>query len=322
MKRENHISQHAPFGSHAHSVDQFVVNWHLTEACNYSCRYCYSRWEKSCGQKEIFRDERYSSELLRELYRFFSPENLDNPLRSCLKWNDLRLSLAGGEPLISPQQTLHIASEADALGFKVSLITNASQLSRVELKPLFGSLSVLGVSLDSVEAGTCRQIGRVDKAGKILSLDDFVSVIEEARSTNPNISLKINTVINRHNYHEDLTKAIERLRPNKWKVLKVLPVVTNELAVTEHEFQLFVERHRHFGSVMSVENNSAMTESYLMVDPLGRFFQNKPDIKTGDSYSYSLPILQCGADAAFRQISFDIEKFAARYPSFTGEVAA
>lgn len=322
MKCDSHIHQHAPIRSHVYAVDQLVVNWHLTEACNYSCRYCYSRWEKPCGKRELFHDESSSRKLLHELYRFFSPENLDNPLRPSLKWSDLRLSLAGGEPLISPQRTLHVASEAKSLGFKVSLITNASQLSQVELEPLFGCLSVLGVSLDSAEVGTCRQIGRVDKAGRILSLDDFVRVAEKARSANPDISLKINTVVNRHNCHEDLTKVIERLRPNKWKILKVLPVVSNELAVSDHEFRLFVERHRYLESVISVENNSAMTESYLMVDPLGRFFQNKRDIKTGESYSYSRPILQCGTDAAFRQISFDVEKFAARYPSLAEEVVA
>jgi radical S-adenosyl methionine domain-containing protein 2 len=258
--------------------------------------------------------------LLRELYQFFSPENLNNPIRSCLQWRDLRLSLAGGEPLIFPQQTLYVAREARALGFKVSLITNASQLSRLELEPLFGNLSVLGISLDSAKADSCCQIGRVDNAGNILSLEDITRVVDKARSANPYISLKINTVVNRHNCHEDLTTVIDHLRPDKWKVLKVLPVVSNELAVSEHEFQLFVERHQHLGAVMSAENNSAMTESYLMVDPLGRFFQNKREIKTGDSYSYSQPILQCGPEAAFRQISFDVEKFAARYPSFTEEV--
>lgn len=319
MKRYNHVHQHEAIGPYAHAVDQLVVNWHLTEACNYSCRYCYSRWENQCRQKELFHGESSARKLLRELYRFFSPNNLDNPLHSKLKWRNLRLSLAGGEPLILPRKTLNIASEANALGVKVSLITNASQLSQTELEPLFGCLSVLGISMDSVNAATCRQIGRVNQAGRILSLDDLVAIAEKVRSANPGISLKINTVVNRHNCHDDLTKAIEHLKPNKWKVLKVLPVVNSELAVSEHEFQLFVERHRHLGSVMSVENNSAMTESYLMIDPLGRFFQNNREIKTGDSYTYSLPILQCGADAAFQQIGFDPDKFAARYSSFPEE---
>ncbi len=322
MKYSNHIQSQMTERSRVQAVNQLVVNWHLTEACNYSCRYCYSRWEKKQAKGELFHDKESARQLLRELYHFFSPENTDNPLFPLLKWDNLRLSLAGGEPLVYPQRTLQIAREAKDIGFKVSLITNASHLSQEGLEPLFNSLSILGISLDSIDANTCRQIGRADKVGQILSFDDHVKMIERVRSANPGIILKINTVVNKFNSHENLTELVERLKPNKWKILKVLPVVSDELAISEQEFQSFVERHRHLNSVMSVENNQEMTESYLMVDPLGRFFQNKPHIKAGDSYSYSQPILQCGADTAFRQISFDIEKFAARYPSLPVEVAA
>lgn len=59
-----------------------------------------------------------------------------------------------------------------------------------------------------------------------------------------------------------------------------------------------------------------------MVDPHGRFFQNQSNVKAGDSYNYSAPIIQVGADAAFRQIDFDVEKFIGRYPTHSMEVAA
>lgn len=26
-------------------MDELVVNWHITEACNYNCRYCFAKWE-------------------------------------------------------------------------------------------------------------------------------------------------------------------------------------------------------------------------------------------------------------------------------------
>ncbi len=322
MKRDNYFHPHVSNFLHVHEVDELVINWHLTETCNYSCRYCYSRWERACRSNELLQDDNSSRQLLRELFQFFAPENRYNPLCSRLKWRGLRLSLAGGEPLVYPQRALHIASEARNLGFKVSLITNASQLAHSELVPLFNHLSILGISLDSMDADRCRQIGRTDKAGRILSLDDHVAVLEKVRAVNPEIVLKLNTVVNKLNFQEDLTEVVERLKPNKWKVLKVLPIVSNDLAVTDQEFQLFVERHQHLGAAMTVENNVAMTESYLMIDPLGRFFQNRSDIQAGDSYSYSQPILQCGAAEAFREISFDVVKFASRYSSISGEAAA
>lgn len=25
-------------------LSELVINWHITEACNYRCRYCYAHW--------------------------------------------------------------------------------------------------------------------------------------------------------------------------------------------------------------------------------------------------------------------------------------
>lgn len=311
-----------PICSPVPAIDQLVINWHLTEACNYSCRYCFSRWEKKQTDGELFFDKGASLQLLRELYRFFSPGNASNPLSPHLKWNNLRLSLAGGETLLYPQRTVQISSEAKDLGFKVSLITNASLMSYSELDPLFGNLSMLGISLDSADPKTCRQIGRVDKADKILTLDDHLRTIDRVRSINPEIVLKVNTVVNKFNVNENLTELIERLNPDKWKILRVLPFVSDELDISEQQFQSFVDRHKRLGAVLSVENNRDMTESYLMLNPLGRFFQNQSNIQAGHSYTYSQPILQVGADAAFRQINFDATKFIARYSKDPMEVAA
>jgi len=64
-----------------------------------------------------------------------------------------------------------------------------------------------------------------------------------------------------------------------------------------------------------------MRESYLMVDPYGRFFQNSLLI-AGQGYAYSPPILQIGAEAAFAQMTFDPARFSARYiPAVEGEGA-
>lgn len=308
----------------AQKVDQLVVNWHFTEACNYSCKYCYASWGIKRAGDELFRDEKATSELLRELFRFFSPESTTNPLRSRLKWSDIRLSLAGGEPLLNSKRTTKIVQEAKALGFKLSLITNASRLKSVRLDSLFRNLSILGISLDSADAQTCRKIGRVDKTGQSQSLDEIVNLVERVRSVNSEIIIKINTVVNECNVSEDLTKVVERINPDKWKVFKVLPIISDNLSISENQFQDFVNLNQKVGSVLSAENNEDMTVSYLMVDPLGRFFQNK-DLNSGVDgtyYSYSRPILEIGPEAAFRQINFDVEKFVSRYSKSSMEVAA
>lgn len=61
---------------------------------------------------------------------------------------------------------------------------------------------------------------------------------------------------------------IQRLRPEKWKVLRMLLVVDDRLAVSQQTFDDFVRRHARLAAIRHVEDNQEMTESY---DPMGRF---------------------------------------------------
>ncbi len=90
----------------------------------------------------------------------------------------------------------------------------------------------------------------------------------------------------------------------------MLPVVTRELMVSDSDFQGFVARHKHLGRILYVEDNTEMVESYVMIDPLGRFFQNALG---QSSYRYSCPIPEVGVDQAFAAIDMDPAKFCARY---------
>ena len=93
-------------------------------------------------------------------------------------------------------------------------------------------------------------------------------------------------------------------------MLRALPVVSRALEVSDAQFGAFVERHRALSSVMVVEDHADMEGSYIMVDPLGRFFQNRPG---AFGYDYSPPILEAGAGRAFAQIGWSALKFARRY---------
>lgn len=303
-------------------IKQLVINWHVTEACNYTCRYCYSSWISESERGELIQKPQASSKLLKELYRFFKPSNTANPLQSVLEWKEIRLSLAGGETLLYPERTKRITQEAKDLGFKLSLITNASLLTHPDYTALFKNLSMLGISLDSANPQTNHQIGRIERTGQTLNLDELVTTVQLARSENPALAIKINTVVNKFNADENLTELIERLQPDKWKVLRVLPVINADLEVSDQQFQSFIERHQHLENVLSAENNQDMTESYLMVDPFGRFFQNQATPTEATPYRYSKPILQVGADVAFGQINFDAHKFAGRYSRLLEEVVA
>lgn len=79
-------------------VKELVINWHITEACNYRCRYGYAKW--AGAGKELIHNITASEALLSEIARLFSPHNLKNLLRKYINRSGLRLNIAGGEPLL------------------------------------------------------------------------------------------------------------------------------------------------------------------------------------------------------------------------------
>lgn len=294
-----------------HKLTSLVLNWHLTETCNYRCRYCYATWEASTRHRELIRDPEHTAALLRELYRFFGPDNRLNPLTKRLSWNAVRLNLAGGEPTLHPGILLSVANQARGQGFEVSLISNGSLLNAVLMKHIAPLLNWLGISIDSAIVATNVEIGRVDRCGRLIDLDELVRSLEMARQSNPGLRIKLNTVVNRLNHAEDLSSLIRYLSPEKWKALRMLPVVNEHLTVTDEQFATFIARHKSFAGILRAENHQDMQESYIMIDPSGRFFQNSPI--AGQGYAYSQPILEVGADAAFAQVHFAYERFSSRY---------
>ena len=295
---------------HSAPDNELVINWHITEACNYRCRYCYAKWDKASNRRELIHDQSRSTKLLEELAAFFRPGNSRNPLNQALDWKSLRLNLAGGEPLLYRREVLRIANEARRLGFAVSIITNASRLDHDLMGELAGLLSVLGISIDSADALRNQQIGREDRHRHRLEPTALTRVIALGRQLNPALRLKINTVVNALNLSDDLSSVIRSISPDKWKILRVLPVISNELAVTDREFSAFLDRHQSLRAIISAEDNRDMVESYIMIDPLGRFFQNTAGQR---GYHYSRPVDEIGAARAFREWRFSVGAYASRY---------
>jgi radical S-adenosyl methionine domain-containing protein 2 len=289
-------------------VSELVINWHFTEACNYKCRYCYAKWDGD--ERELLYDWGRTRRLLDELTSFFDPANAANPLRESLSWSAIRLNLAGGEPLLYPKATLRVLALARSVGMNTSIITNGSRLTSELVTQLSPLVSMIGVSVDSANAATNRMIGRVDGRGVLPDEHELADLLAQARGINPELQIKLNTVVNALNADEDLGKMLAAFTPDRWKVFRMLPVVTGDLAVSSEAFEAFVARHERYKGVMCVEDNSEMSESYLMIDPLGRFFQNT---RGQQGYSYSRAIDLVGAGQAFRDWRFSVGSYASRY---------
>jgi radical S-adenosyl methionine domain-containing protein 2 len=289
-------------------VSELVINWHITEACNYKCRYCYAKWDGA--GRELLHDWSRVRNLLDELQAFFNPGNDANPLTQHMSWSSIRLNLAGGEPLLYQDASLRVLDYARSKGMTTSIITNGSRLTNDLIDRLAPLVSMLGLSLDSVDPTKNIGIGRVDSRGSLLDVDSVPEMLVRAKSQNSALRLKVNTVVNALNHQEDMSRIMHALVPHRWKVLRMLQVVTSDLAVSSEDFLAFVARHDAFHDVMCVEGNDDMTESYIMIDPLGRFFQNTTGQK---GYHYSSPIDVIGAERAFSEWRFSAGAYAARY---------
>lgn len=100
----------------------------------------------------------------------------------------------------------------------VSIVTNAS-LVRPEFMRDFGRyIDILAVSCDSFDEATNVKIGR-GKGDHIKNLLPLKQLCVQH-----GIKFKLNTVINKYNFFEDMNEAISRLDPFRWKVFQVLVV--------------------------------------------------------------------------------------------------
>lgn len=286
------------------TVNQLVINYHITEKCNYDCHYCYAKWAKP---NELHRNVDEMKRVLSKLAEYFlSP----NPIQQQLQYQSVRLNFAGGEPLLLKQRLTDVLDYAIELGFKTSIITNGHLISDEFITEHSHKLQLLGVSYDACQYGVQKQIGRITRSGNVLSVERLKSIFQQVKRHSPTTELKINTVVNQFNSREDFTALITDLQPNKWKVLRVLPVFDSIQTISDQQFETFVERHQRVAYCMSVENNESMTNSYLMLSPDGAFFQNGNG-STG--YFKSRPLLTTSIDVALAEAGFDALKFAQRY---------
>lgn len=153
------------------------------------------------------------------------------------------------------------------LGLECSIITNGSLLTEEFIRFNQNKLSMIGISIDSMNDATNSHIGR-DTIHNILSLSKCIK--------QHGIQLKINICVSRANIHEDLSDWIDRIQPNRLKILQVVPNLASPqsigLAIEAHEFEDYCIRYRRFNPVC--ENTNYIMESYCIIDSEGNLGHN------------------------------------------------
>ena len=277
-------------------MKEITINWHIIQKCNYKCYYCFAKYQKS-QRKEIHYSKKEIEVLLNKVYKTFNINYKD-----C----DIRLNIAGGEPTLSKNLGF-IIETAYRIGFKVSIITNSSVLTTRFIKSNAKYLSVFAISIDSINRDNNVNIGRVHKE-KSLDLSQVFKNIELFRNFNKNIEIKINTVVNRHNYNEYLGDFISLIKPDKWKIFQALSIDSSEIYCNDVQYKTFLQKYEKLEVSTYSESNDEMTDSYIMIDPHGRFYQN-----TNGIYTYSKSILDITKDEILECINIDMDKYNERY---------
>ena len=274
-----------------------TVNYHLWKSCNMSCGFCFATFLDLPLQGAAY-----------------LPQNDSIRLITLIAEAGFRkINLAGGEPTLCPWLP-ELIRHAKSLGLTTSVVTNGSRITESWLDNLAGSLNILAISIDSVDAESQRKIGRKVKGKSPMTEADYLGIGESAKARG--IRLKVNTVVNRHNVAEDFRPFVRAIAPERWKIFQVLPMTGqndlhfDEFAITRDEFDLYVDRNRSIardGIRVVPENNEAMTGSYMMIDPQGCFFDN-----TKGEHAYSSPILTVGVQQASAEVEVFPERFIAR----------
>ena len=286
-----------------------VVNWHATPICNYSCRGCFSAWGR---QDEAWNNPANVRKVIENIARYHS-ERLGS---GTLPW---RLSIVGGEPILFQDKTRFVVETAVACGAEVSAITNGSHLENVF--PFAHLLSQVGVSLDSFNHETNLKIGRQCN-GHTLSIEDISAKLNALHAINPKVRVKVNSVVNQNNFAETLVDKVVALGVSKYKILRQMPFGDCK-GVTDEQFYTFLRNNYREdlfdcdGNVrhIFVEDNSVMTQSYLMIAPNGCLFQNG-----GAEYRYSRPLMDIPFETALEEVGFAEEKFFDRYATTATDV--
>ncbi|KOS16613.1 Radical S-adenosyl methionine domain-containing protein 2 [Escovopsis weberi] len=266
------------------------VNYFFTRQCNKTCGFCFHT-AKTSHMEDISR----------------AKLGLHKLKEAGMK----KINFAGGEPFLYPKYLGELVDfcKQDLRLESVSIITNGSLVKEDWVRKHGKNVDILACSCDSFDEQTNIEIGR--------GTGDQVTILYRIAQwcRENDILFKLNTVVTRLNYQEDMNQHIETLSPFRWKVFQVLIVEgendsektlrdARKFTITDDQFEDFCEKHKHHKSFVA-EPNRLMAASYLLVDEYMRFID-----KDGNKLSQS--ILDVGVEEAMKDIKWDVDAFEER----------
>lgn len=284
---------------HVNRTRPISVNYHFTRKCNKTCKFCFHTEKTSFVAS--------SDDMKRGLH--------------LLKAAGMRkINFAGGEPFLYPDKLGWLCQFCkDELRLEsVSIITNGTKVSQKWLEKYGRFVDVMGVSCDSFDERTNEAIGR----GTGENVTQLFRIRDWCREMG--IKFKLNTVVCKLNWQEDMAATVAELAPHRWKCFQVLFVEdendaqaadavsdkrkrdARDLLISGEQFGAFCEKHKHLEAFVP-EPNDLMASSYLILDEY-LCFLDKGQGKERQSRS----ILEVGVAKALDEVKFDQEAFMQR----------
>lgn len=264
-----------------------TVSFHPVKPCNMACKYCFATFQDFKVGKQL--DLAQTKTIIDKLHMA----------------GVQKITFAGGEPMLF-KQLVNAIRYTKELDITTSIITNGALIRPQFLDKMQDSLDWIGLSIDSLDDPTNVMIGRVHKGQPITEVGYRILISMIKRY---GYKLKINTVVNSYNEDEDMQEFINWANPDRWKVFDALRVREQNdehwEEIKSTQFKQFVARHKHPNMV--VETNDLMTSSYLLIDPLGRLFEDTKGIHT-----YSDSLLDHSMEHCLSQINLNMDMFIKR----------
>ena len=273
-------------------MEKLKINYHVTQACNFGCKFCFAKYEK----------EQIAFEQQKAVIANIASSGIFDSL-----------NFAGGEPLLL-KRLPELIEYAASLGLKVSVITNGYLLTDKLLEQIIPHLDMLGISCHSFDDKTKIEIGSCTKSGDVLTNERLAAICAKIHEMNEaglsNCRIKINSVICKPNAHENMKAGIDSLKyVQRWKGLRCQEFGTNQnMLITDSEFLRFKKMHSN-GIINQVFEND-MKDTYIMINPAGKLIRESDD---GLGYSIVGSALEEPMEALMSRYHLKLDVYKERY---------
>ena len=261
------------------------INIHITDKCNFQCKHCYvnkQNYELSLEEIKIATDK---------IHKYFYDNNIKG-----------RINIAGGEPLMHKDidDIIYYIKSKD---IEVSIITNGYFLDDTFIEKHKNNISMIGISMDSLDDNTNKKIGRVYK-NKVLSETEIIEKCKKIK--NKGMKLKINTCLLKYNINENFNKFINKIKPDRYKILQALiydQKLKSKYGVSEEEVDKFISKINY---KCVVEKEKELKSSYLIID-------SKGNISTNNSHKSNKSIFKYDLNKAIKLLEINNKTYQKRY---------